>query len=173
MSSRSIRLAAGLSALLLAAPAAAEAPGPGSAAPANTGRPSLFYVTAPLARQWSSTEMIGAHVLDRNQRAIGVVEQLIVDGDGRVIAVVLGIGGFLGFREHRVAVSMQAFSVWRDPSGKVQLLSALDQAELLTAPTFVSATRWSRGRARAARRARTIARGRRVAGFEARGGGRE
>jgi sporulation protein YlmC with PRC-barrel domain len=43
---------------------------------------------------------------DSNQR-LGEIRELLVDRNGQVDAVVIGVGGFLGLREHEVAVPFQ------------------------------------------------------------------
>lgn len=81
-----------------------------TAAPASTaaqgtnesdGKGALFRIHQG---QWRSTKLIGLKVYNSNNDDIGDINDLIMGQDGRVEAVVIGVGGFLGMGEHDVAV---------------------------------------------------------------------
>lgn len=48
--------------------------------------------------------MIGLPVIGMDHVRVGAIEDLLIGGDGRVSAVVIGVGGFLGLGEKLVAV---------------------------------------------------------------------
>jgi len=56
--------------------------------------------------QFRSTKMIGSTVYDVQNRDIGKVKDLIVDKDGRVAAVVVDVGSFLGVGGKYVALNI-------------------------------------------------------------------
>jgi sporulation protein YlmC with PRC-barrel domain len=56
------------------------------------------------AGQWRATKLAGVAVYNNNNERIGDVNELIVSRDGKVEAVVIGVGGFLGMGEHLAAV---------------------------------------------------------------------
>src|SRR4051794_25220471 len=79
---------------LLAGPVLAEPP----SAP-NNGQ----FVTQEKAGQWRMSKLKGLNVYNNNEK-IGDINELLVDSTGKVEAVVIGVGGFLGMGEHDVAV---------------------------------------------------------------------
>lgn len=81
-------------ALLLALPALAKAP----TAPA----PGAFLTEAPQA--WPVSRMRRLRVIGLDHNRVGEIEDVVIGADGRAQAVVIGVGGFLGIGEKRVAV---------------------------------------------------------------------
>ncbi|MBV9077046.1 MAG: PRC-barrel domain-containing protein, partial [Methylobacteriaceae bacterium] len=63
---------------------------------------SPFVAEEPNALRF--TEIKGLGVFGLEHRTIGRIEDLVVGRDGKVAAVVLGVGGFLGAGEKQVAV---------------------------------------------------------------------
>jgi sporulation protein YlmC with PRC-barrel domain len=53
---------------------------------------------------WRATKLKGLNVYNNNNEKIGDVVELLVDQSGKIDAVVIGVGGFLGIGEHDVAV---------------------------------------------------------------------
>src|SRR3954451_8025708 len=97
-----------LATALISAPALAQTTAPASnppasttaAAPANTGH----WMTQEKAGQWRASKLKGLNVYNNNNEKIGDIDELLVDSTGKVEAVVIGAGGFLGMGEHNVAV---------------------------------------------------------------------
>jgi sporulation protein YlmC with PRC-barrel domain len=58
------------------------------------------------ADQIRASKMIGSTVYDMQNRKIGKVDDLVLDKDGRVAAVVIDVGSFLGVGGKTVAVQM-------------------------------------------------------------------
>ena len=56
--------------------------------------------------QLRASKLIGASVYDPTDQKIGTVDELVLNPDGKVADVVIGVGGFLGAGEKRVAVPM-------------------------------------------------------------------
>ena len=56
--------------------------------------------------QMRANKIIGSSVYDRNNVKIGSVSDIVLDRDGRVAAVVLDVGGFLGMGSKTVAVNL-------------------------------------------------------------------
>jgi len=55
-----------------------------------------------------ASKLIGTTVVSTNNESIGDVNDVILGRDGQVMAVVVGVGGFLGIGEKNVAVSFQS-----------------------------------------------------------------
>ena len=98
-------------------PSAPASPSPAASAPRAAAPATVPPATvAPTssnqaARHMRDNEMrasklIGSNVYDQADAKIGSVADLIVDRDGKVSDVVIGVGGFLGTGEKHVAVKM-------------------------------------------------------------------
>jgi len=61
-------------------------------------------MTKEAAGQWRTSKMIGLNVYNNDNEKIGDISELIVDRAGKLEAVVVGVGGFLGLGEHDVAI---------------------------------------------------------------------
>jgi len=80
----------------------------------DTTRSTTTVVTAPNTTadplyemkpgQWRATKLTGLNVYDPGNNKIGDINELIVGRDGRVTAVIVGTGGFLGIGEHNSAI---------------------------------------------------------------------
>jgi sporulation protein YlmC with PRC-barrel domain len=56
--------------------------------------------------QMRASKLIGSAIYDPADQKIGTVDELVLNPDGKVADVVIGVGGFLGAGEKRVAVPM-------------------------------------------------------------------
>jgi hypothetical protein len=84
--------------------------------------------TAPAAREtaaaadkmnlkgtWRSSKLIGVNVYNRADEKLGDINEILLDPEGKVKAVVIGVGGFLGMGEHDIAVSMDKLKFMEEP----------------------------------------------------------
>ena len=53
---------------------------------------------------WRGSKVVGLSVYNDNNESLGSINDLLMDKNGSIKAVVLGVGGFLGMGEHLVAV---------------------------------------------------------------------
>jgi sporulation protein YlmC with PRC-barrel domain len=65
------------------------------------------FMTQMQPNQMMASKLIGTTVVGANNESIGDVNDVIVDRNGQVMAVVIGVGGFLGIGEKDVAVPFQ------------------------------------------------------------------
>ncbi|SFJ76017.1 PRC-barrel domain-containing protein [Jannaschia pohangensis] len=78
------------------------------------------------------SDLVGLNVLTNSGENVGEIETLVkASADGDVMAV-LGIGGFLGFGEHDVAVPLTELA----PAEGAVLLQSLDLATLEGMPAY-------------------------------------
>jgi sporulation protein YlmC with PRC-barrel domain len=97
-------------AVLISIPATAQTMRPADQAPKATQQtnetkaPPLYEMKTG---QWRATKLEGLDVYNPNNEKIGDVSELIIDRDGKIEAVVIGVGGFLGMGEHQVAVPFE------------------------------------------------------------------
>jgi PRC-barrel domain len=114
-------------------------PSPTVTAPAPAAITDVFYAGAWSPMHWRASEAIGQPVYNRADERVGEVKELLIDGDGRVLAAVVGVGGFLGLGERDVAISYQAFRMTRNADGKARLVVDMTKQSLERAPEYKAA----------------------------------
>ena len=93
-----------LSAAFIGGPAYAQTAQPADPAATATARPRADKMM--LKGHWRASKLMGLDVYNDANEKLGDINELILDKDGKVNAVVIGVGGFLGMGEHDIAVSM-------------------------------------------------------------------
>lgn len=137
-------------ATVLATPVFAQTATPGTTdkpnMPATTSTQSSMpspsasgsFVTSQNATDWRGSKLIGASVYGPDNASIGEINDVLIGNDGKVSAVVIGVGGFLGVGEKDVALPFDAVSVSRkagsDAIDKITVTYSKDQ--LKNAPKF-------------------------------------
>jgi hypothetical protein len=58
---------------------------------------------------------MGLDVYNEANEKLGDINELILDKNGKVNAVVIGVGGFLGMGEHDIAVTMDKLKFMEEP----------------------------------------------------------
>lgn len=56
------------------------------------------------AKSMEASDLIGAEVKTTDGENVGPVDELLIDENGHVVAIVVGVGGFLGIGEKNVAI---------------------------------------------------------------------
>jgi sporulation protein YlmC with PRC-barrel domain len=64
---------------------------------------------------WRASKLMGLNVYNEANEKLGDINELLVDKSGKIEAVVIGIGGFLGMGEHDIAVSMDKLKFVEEP----------------------------------------------------------
>jgi sporulation protein YlmC with PRC-barrel domain len=85
------------------------------AAPAATTSPTASSDKMMLNGKWRASKLMGLDVYNEANEKLGDVNELILDKDGKVSAVVIGVGGFLGMGEHDIAVTMDKLKFVEEP----------------------------------------------------------
>ncbi|MEY9748631.1 sporulation protein YlmC with PRC-barrel domain [Bradyrhizobium japonicum] len=83
------------------------------AAPAATAQPADAKMA--LKGNWRASKLMGLNVYNEANEKLGDINELLVDKNGKIHAVVIGIGGFLGMGEHDIAVSMDKLKFVEEP----------------------------------------------------------
>src|ERR1700685_2264275 len=55
--------------------------------------------------EWRASKLVGVNVYNDANEKIGDINDVILDKSGKVENVILGVGGFLGVGEHKVALA--------------------------------------------------------------------
>lgn len=90
--------------LVLAGCMAAFAAETGPAGSARAEGPAPRFIEGPEPGTLRASRIIGLPVIGMDHVRVGRVEDVLLDGDGRVRAAIIGVGGFLGLGEKSVAV---------------------------------------------------------------------
>jgi sporulation protein YlmC with PRC-barrel domain len=53
---------------------------------------------------WRAAKIVGLNVYNDNNESIGSINELLMDKNGNIKSVVIGVGGFLGMGSHLVAI---------------------------------------------------------------------
>src|SRR6266852_5532705 len=85
-----------------AAPKADAAPAPADAAK---------FISSQSTDQWVFSRFKGTNVLGPDDAKVGDVSDMLFDKNGKILGLIVGVGGFLGIGEKSVAIDMGAFQV--------------------------------------------------------------
>jgi hypothetical protein len=108
-------------------------PAPEGQAPAVTG-PAPEPIPEQAEHQVRAQSLLGVDV-SNGQDTIGEVSDLVVTEDGRVEAIVVGVGGFLGIGEKPVALAWDSVKLTEQDGSSVILVSATRE-QLEGMPTY-------------------------------------
>lgn len=125
-------LVAGLVGLPLHGPAGAQT-APAAPAPFLAAPPTDLLVS----------NLVDVTVYDEQNRRIGEVEDLVMDGARGVRAVVVGVGALLGGGERHVLVDPGALRVERGANGSYRAVLAATADQVRAAPAFNYRGAWS------------------------------
>ena len=130
--------AALMSAAVFSAPAYAQTAQPTDrAAPAATTAGSQEKMA--LKGSWRASKLMGLDVYNEANEKLGDINELILDKNGKVNAVVIGVGGFLGMGEHDIAVSMDKLKFMEEPVRTSSTAPATTTRETTTKETTTGA----------------------------------
>jgi sporulation protein YlmC with PRC-barrel domain len=114
-----------------ASPAAPAAPM--AADPAAIDRSAM---TAIDAGTLSAEELIGTSVIGPENQRLGEIGDIVLMPEGKVDAVIIDFGGFLGLGEKRVAVGYENLEFARDANGATYMWINATKDQLEAAPAY-------------------------------------
>ncbi|MEW6639932.1 MAG: PRC-barrel domain-containing protein [Pseudomonadota bacterium] len=106
-------------AVLLAGVAVAQTQAPQMQAPAtrmDSSAPSASS-TATQSHQglWRASKLVGVSVYNDSNESLGKINDIVIDHNGGIKNVIIGVGGFLGVGERYIAVSFDKLKWSDDP----------------------------------------------------------
>jgi sporulation protein YlmC with PRC-barrel domain len=116
----------------------------GSVTPAPGAAMDALFTGSVGQNHWRASDMIDEPVYNSANERIGEINEIVLDQDGRVVAAIVGVGGFLGIGERDVAVNFQSIRMNRDTNGAVRLVVDIDRNRLQNAPAFTRPSTWGR-----------------------------
>lgn len=116
-------LAMALMGTLIALPVAAQTSRPVDQSPPPRAAQQTSEAKAPALfemkpGEWRATKLTGLAVYNPDNQKIGDISELIIDRNGKIDAVVIGVGGFLGMGEHQAAVPFEKVQWIDQPVGR-------------------------------------------------------
>lgn len=104
----------------------------------QSGMNTQSYMDSVPADGIQASELISADIKTNDEEDVGSVTDLIIDKDGKVAAVVVGVGGFLGMAEKDVAISWDEVTMSRDSenSDELDLRINMTRDDLHAAPSY-------------------------------------
>jgi sporulation protein YlmC with PRC-barrel domain len=76
----------------------------------------IQYVTQNRPDLWRASRLEGLNVYNQNNEKVGDIREVLVNPQGQVEAVVIGVGGFVGLGERDVAVPYNALQWVNEPA---------------------------------------------------------
>jgi sporulation protein YlmC with PRC-barrel domain len=102
--------AALLSTALMAGVASAQ-----TATTANKAEAANTAASMHREGEYRASKLVGVNVYNEANEKIGDINDVILDKSGKVVNVILGVGGFLGMGEHDVAVPFEKLKWVNEP----------------------------------------------------------
>jgi len=96
------------------------------------------FVQAQSAGDWRGTKLIGASVYGPDNSSIGEISDVLIGGDGRIRAVVVGVGGLLDVADKDVAIPFESLAITRGAAnGAIDKVTVqYTKEQLRNAPRF-------------------------------------
>lgn len=98
---------------------------PAESAPANV-----------LAGAISAKELLNKSVTNAANETVGDINDVLISNDGKIAAVIVGVGGFLGLGEKDVALPFDQLVVSRDADDRLKLTTSMTKEALQSAPGY-------------------------------------
>lgn len=118
-----------------AAPAPAEKMPQTPATPTVTANTPKFVDAQASGQMLLNTDLIGADVVTSNDEKLGDISDILLEKDGKAVAAVIDVGGFLGIGAKPVAVSFDSLTMAPTDKGQ-KIVVAMSKDDLNNAPQF-------------------------------------
>ncbi len=122
---------------LMAVPAVAQ----DSTMPKTTTMPAEQQEMAPVktaadAGNLSANDLLNQSVKNGAGEVVGDINDIRIDSNGKIAAVIVGVGGFLGLGEKDVALPFDQLSLTRDADGGLVVTAKVTKESLQAAPEW-------------------------------------
>jgi sporulation protein YlmC with PRC-barrel domain len=98
----------------------------------------IWYTTQN--NEMRASKLIGTSIYNAANENVGDINEILLDSSGKVAAVIVGVGGFLGLGERDVAVNFNSIKMNRDANGNNVLMINTTKEALKSAPAWT----WSK-----------------------------
>jgi hypothetical protein len=109
-------------------------PAPSAGMPLTATPPNTAASLAP--NQFLGSKLDGANVYNAANEKIADVEDMVIDAQGQIVAVILGYGGLAGIGRSYVAVQPSQLTVRRVDNDELRVQASMTVDDLRRAPQF-------------------------------------
>ncbi len=81
----------------------------------SAGSGASINAASNLNGTWRASKLVGLSVYNQSNERLGDINEILVDNTGKINAVIVGVGGFLGVGEQNVAVSFDQIKWVNEP----------------------------------------------------------
>ena len=92
---------------LLASVAFAQSPSTSSDTTKNAPTTTMSDTSSSFQGSWRASKLVGLSVYNDKNESVGSINDMLTDKNGKIVAIVIGVGGFLGVGEHLVAMPFE------------------------------------------------------------------
>ena len=92
--------------------------------------------TIALDGEISANDLINKSVKNAANENVGDINDVRIDNSGKVAAVIVGVGGFLGLGEKDVALTFDQIKLARDSDGNLVVTADVTKESLEAAPEY-------------------------------------
>ena len=96
----------------------------------------IFLTEQKPTEYLAKDRLIGINVHNGDGKVIGDVEDLVVDGDNKIVGAIIGVGGLLGVGERKVAVNLSSLNIEATDKGIVITMPTATKETLMGAPVY-------------------------------------
>lgn len=124
-----------------AMPPSAEAPQmiePAAPKSAEAASGDVQFLSKQESGDYLASSLIGKTVYNGQDESIGSINDLVADDSGKVVAALIGHGGFLGMGEKDVAIRFADLKLTRDEDNNIKVIANLDSETIASAPDYVT-----------------------------------
>src|SRR5215468_3416522 len=100
---------------LLASIAFAQSPSTSSDTTKNAPTTTMSDTSSSFQGNWRASKLVGLSVYNEKNESVGSINDMLTDKNGKIVAVVIGVGGFLGVGERLVAVPFEKVKFSTEP----------------------------------------------------------
>jgi len=123
----------------LAATALISVPALAQNAPAGNPGAAMTVNQQQVANLWRASKLDGVNIYNNNNEKIGEIDDVLIDHNGKAMAVVVDVGGFLGMGEHRVALKFEDVKFSDQPMNNSTAARSTNNNNVNTANTTTGA----------------------------------
>ena len=98
---------------------------------------STEAAAAGLSSEISANKLLNESVRNAANESSGDVNDVLIGSNGKVAAVIVGVGGFLGMGEKDVALPFDQLSFAKDSDGALRVTTSMTKDSLQSAPEYV------------------------------------
>jgi hypothetical protein len=94
------------------------------------------FLSKQTSDDWLASRVLAQTVYNVENEAIGDINDLVTDRSGKIVAVLIGSGGFLGLGEKDVALRFEDLKFARDENDSIKIVADVTKETLAAAPDY-------------------------------------